>query len=69
MLYEDPQEVAKRAEILHDEFSLEDRYDVLQERCARCDKNNVINIKQQVYHIDVTTEDKKGGVGLGLNKS
>jgi hypothetical protein len=29
MLYGDPQEVVKRAEILHDEFSLEDRYDVL----------------------------------------
>jgi hypothetical protein len=31
--------------------------------------NNIINIKQQVYHISLTAEDKQGGVRLGLNKS
>jgi hypothetical protein len=42
---ETPQEVVKRAEVLHSEFPLEGRYGVLQERCARCGENNVINIK------------------------
>jgi hypothetical protein len=45
MLYGDPQKVVKRVEVLHDEFPLKSRYDVLQERCARCDEHNVINIK------------------------
>jgi hypothetical protein len=45
MLYGDPQKVVKRAKILHDEFPLKSRYDVLQERCARCGEHNVINIK------------------------
>jgi hypothetical protein len=42
---------------------------VLQERCARCGEHNVINIKQQVYHIGAVTEDKQGGFRLGLNKA
>jgi hypothetical protein len=45
MLYRDPQKVVKRAEVLHDEFSLKSRYGVLQERCARRGEHNVINIK------------------------
>jgi hypothetical protein len=68
MLYGDPQKVVKRAEV-HGEFLLESRYGVLQERCARCIEHNVINIKQQVYCIGVTMEDKQGGVRLGLNKT
>jgi hypothetical protein len=69
MLYEDPQKMVKRAEVLHGEFSLEDKYGVLQERYARCGEHNVINIKQQIYRIGVATEDEQGGVKLGLNKS
>jgi hypothetical protein len=40
--------MVKRAEVLHCEFLFDDRYGVLQERCARCDDHNIINIKQQV---------------------
>jgi hypothetical protein len=69
MLYGDPQQMVKRAEVLHGEFLLENRYGVLQERCAGCGEHNVINIKQQVYRIDAVMKDEQGGVGLGLNKS
>jgi hypothetical protein len=69
MLYGDLQKIVKRVEVLHGEFPLEGKYDVLQERCARCGEHNVINIKQQVYHIDVVAKDEQGGVGLGINKS
>jgi hypothetical protein len=68
MLYRDPQKMVKRAEVLHDEFPLDERYDMLQEHCARCIEHNVINIKQQVYCIDTVAEVEQGGVGLGLNK-
>jgi hypothetical protein len=68
MLYEDLQKVVKRVEVLHDEFLLESRYGVLQERCARCGEHNVINIKQQLYRINVAAEDEQGGVGLASTK-
>jgi hypothetical protein len=68
MLYEDLQKVVKRVEVLHDEFLLESRYGVLQERCARCSEHNVINIKQQLYRINVAAEDEQGGVGLASTK-
>jgi hypothetical protein len=61
--------MVKRVEVLHVEFPLQDRYGVLQERCARCGEHNIINIKQQVYRISATVEDELGGFGLGLNKS
>jgi hypothetical protein len=38
-------------EIVHAKLPLEGRYDVLQESYARCYKDNVVNIKQHVYHI------------------
>jgi hypothetical protein len=69
MLYGDPQKVVKRDEVLHDEFLLESRYGVPQKHCARCGEYNIINIKQQIYHIDATVEDEQGGVRLGLNKT
>jgi hypothetical protein len=69
MLYGDLQKIVKRVEILHGEFPLEGRYGVLQERCTRCGEHNIINIKQQVYCIDVMAKDEQGGVGLGINKS
>jgi hypothetical protein len=46
MLYRDLQKLVKGVEVLYDEFPLESRYGVLQERCARCNEHNVINIKQ-----------------------
>jgi hypothetical protein len=46
MLYEDPPKMVKMLEVLHGKFLLEGRYCVLQERCARCGKHDVINIKQ-----------------------
>jgi hypothetical protein len=69
MMYGHCQKVVKRVKVHYGEFSLKCRYGVLQERCARCSEYNVINIKQQVYHIDAAMEDLQGGVGLGLNKS
>jgi hypothetical protein len=69
MLYIDPQKMMKRVDVLHGEFPLEGRYGVLQEHCARCNKRNVINIKQQLYHIGAVAEDEQRGVRLGLNKS
>jgi hypothetical protein len=50
--------MVKRVEVLHGEFPLESWYGVLQERCARCGEHNVINIKQQVYHVGATAEDE-----------
>jgi hypothetical protein len=61
--------MVKMDEVLHGEFSLEDRYGVLQKRCARCGEHNIINIKQQVYCIGAAAEDEQGGIGLGLNTS
>jgi hypothetical protein len=61
--------MVKMAKVLHGEILLEGRYGVLQECCVRCGEHNVINIKQQVYHISVVSKDEQGGVGLGLNKS
>jgi hypothetical protein len=69
MLYGYSQKMVKRVEVLHGELLLEGRYGVLQEQCTRCGDYNVINIKQQVYHISTTVEDEHAGVGLGLNKS
>jgi hypothetical protein len=69
MLYEDPQKMVKMDDVLHGEFSLEDRYGVLQKRCARCGEHNIINIKQQVYCIGAAAEDEQGGIRLGLNTS
>jgi hypothetical protein len=69
MLYIDPQKMMKRADVLHGESPLEGRYGVLQEHCARCNKRNVINIKQQLYRIGAVAEDEQRGVRLGLNKS
>jgi hypothetical protein len=48
----------EESEVLHDEFPLEGRYGVLEKCCARCDEDNVINVKQQVYHICAATEDE-----------
>jgi hypothetical protein len=59
----------KTAEVLQGEFSLEGRYGVLQEHCARCVEHNVINIKQQIYRINAAADDEQGGVRLGHNKS
>jgi hypothetical protein len=50
--------MVKKAEVFHDEFSFEGRYDVLYERCARCGEHNIINIKQQVYCIGTVAKDK-----------
>jgi hypothetical protein len=69
MLYGDPQKMVQRADVLHGEFPLKGRYGVLQERCARRGKYNVINIKQQIYLIGAAAEDEQGGVRPGLNKS
>jgi hypothetical protein len=46
------------SEILHGELPLEGRYGVLHERCVGCCKDNVINIKQQLYCICVAPEDE-----------
>jgi hypothetical protein len=55
-------------EILHGEFPLEGRYDPLQKCYIGDGEDNIINVKQQVYHICATPEDEYRGVGLGLNK-
>jgi hypothetical protein len=60
--------MVKRTEVLHDEFSLERKYGVLHEHCARYGEHNIINTKQQVYRIGATAEDEQVGVRLGLNK-
>jgi hypothetical protein len=56
MLYEDSQIVLVGSEVLHDKFPLEDRYGLLQKCCARCDEDNVINVKKQVYRICAMSE-------------
>jgi hypothetical protein len=61
--------MVKRAKILHGKFPLEGRYGVIQDRCARYDEHNVINIKQQVYRIGAAAKDEQGGVRHGINKS
>jgi hypothetical protein len=58
MLYGDSQEMMEGSEILHDEFPPEGKYGLLQKCCAGCGDDNVINIKQQVYCIRATPEDK-----------
>jgi hypothetical protein len=58
MLYGDPQEIMEGSEILHGEFLLEGRYGLLQKCCARNGEDNVINVKQQVYHICAAPEDE-----------
>jgi hypothetical protein len=47
MLYRDSQEMMEGPKILHGEFPLEGRYGPLQQYCARCDEDIVINVKQQ----------------------
>jgi hypothetical protein len=56
MLY--PQEMMEGPEILHVEFLLEGRYGLLQKCCAGSGEDNVINVKQQVYHICAAPEDE-----------
>jgi hypothetical protein len=50
-LYRDYPEMMEESEILHGEFLLEGRYGLLQKCCTECGEDNVINIKQQLYHI------------------
>jgi hypothetical protein len=50
--------MVKRVKVFYDEFPLEGRYGVLEERCARCSENNIINIKKQVYHIGAAMKDE-----------
>jgi hypothetical protein len=56
MLYGNSQKMMEGPKILHGEFSLEDRYGLLQKCYARCGEDNIINIKQQVYHICINKE-------------
>jgi hypothetical protein len=58
MLYGDPQEIMEGPEILHGEFLLKGRYGLLQKCYAGSGEDNVINVKQQVYHICATPEDE-----------
>jgi hypothetical protein len=51
MLYGDSQEMMEGSDILHGEFPLEGRYGLLQKCCVGCGEDDVISIKQQVYHI------------------
>jgi hypothetical protein len=44
--------------ILCGEFPLEGRYGPLQKCCAGGGEDNIINIKQQVYHICAVPEDE-----------
>jgi hypothetical protein len=67
MLYGDLQKVMEGSEV-HSEFPLEGKYGVLQKCFARCSEDNVINTKQQVYHICAAPEDEQRHVRLGLNK-
>jgi hypothetical protein len=61
--------MVKRAEVLHGKFLIEGKYGVLQEHYARYNEHNIINIKQQVYHIGAAVRDEQGGVELGLNQA
>jgi hypothetical protein len=58
MLCGDPQKVMEGSEVLHDEFSLEGRYGLLQKYCVGCSEDNVINVKKQEYRISVAPEDE-----------
>jgi hypothetical protein len=58
MFYGDPQEMMEGPEILHGEFLLEGRYGLLQKCCAGSGEDNVINVKQQVYHICAAPKDE-----------
>jgi hypothetical protein len=50
--------VMKESKVLHSEFLLEGRYGVLLKYCGGCGEDNVTNVKQQVYCICATLEDK-----------
>jgi hypothetical protein len=58
MLYGDSQKMMEGSEVIHGEFQLEGIYGLLQKCCARCGEDNVINVKQQVYHICAAPEDE-----------
>jgi hypothetical protein len=58
MLYGDPQEMMDGPEILYGEFLLEGRYGLLQKCYVGSGEDNVINVKQQVYHICAASEDE-----------
>jgi hypothetical protein len=53
-----PPKMMEGSDILHGEFSLEGRYDLLQKCYTGCSEENAINVKQQVYHICATPEDE-----------
>jgi hypothetical protein len=44
--------------ILHGEFSLEGRYDLMHKCCVECGEDNDINVKHQVYCIYAVPEDE-----------
>jgi hypothetical protein len=46
MLYVDYQKMMVGSDVLHGEFLLEDRYDLLQKCYAGCGEDNVININE-----------------------
>jgi hypothetical protein len=58
MLYRDSQKMMEGSEVLHGEFTLEGRYDLLQKCYPGYNENNIISVKQQVYHICVAPEDE-----------
>jgi hypothetical protein len=45
ILHGDSQKMMEGSEVLHGEFPLEGRYDLLQKCYAECGEDNVINVK------------------------
>jgi hypothetical protein len=43
---------------VHGEFLLQGKYVLLQKCCTGCGEDNVIHIKQPIYHICAASEDK-----------
>jgi hypothetical protein len=59
MLYRDSQKMMVEFEVLRGEFPLEDRYGLLQKCCTGWGDDNVINVKQQIYHICAAPKTNK----------
>jgi hypothetical protein len=54
----------KQPEVLHSKLPLQDSDGATQKLRTGCDQNNIINIKEQIYHVWAATEDEERHVRL-----
>jgi uncharacterized protein YqgV (UPF0045/DUF77 family) len=64
----DAEEVMKRLEVLHSKLPLQGSDGTAQKLRTGCGQNNIINIKEQIYHVWAATENEERRVRFCFNE-